>query len=165
MSDNEHRGFDEDQPEERGGAAPASRTAPEDLPVGASAAEQAATPRVLRRARDDKVLGGVCAGLGRYLAIEPVIVRLIFIALAFAGAFGVLVYLVAWVVIPEARPGDEVAAAPGGDKHTAVILGAALVLVGTVLLLDRLVPGMDRYLWPLALIGIGVAVLVAGGRR
>jgi phage shock protein PspC (stress-responsive transcriptional regulator) len=44
-------------------------------------------------------LGGVCAGIGDYLNIDPVIIRLIFLLLIFAG--GIVAYLVAWIIVPE----------------------------------------------------------------
>jgi len=52
---------------------------------------------------DNRIIGGVCAGIGAYWRIEPLIVRVIFLALIFAGGFGALIYLILWVVLPEAR--------------------------------------------------------------
>jgi phage shock protein C len=68
-------------------------------------------PRLLRRTRDDRVIGGVCGGLGRYLGIDPVLMRIAFVILAFAGGGGILVYLVAWVLIPVERPGEDLGTA------------------------------------------------------
>jgi phage shock protein C len=159
---------DEREPVDAGqtaGLAGETHPSPEARSADSDELPAAATGRVLRRVRDDKVLGGVCGGLGNYFAIEPVIVRLIFIALAFAGGLGVLLYFAAWMIIPEAGPGEEVGGPAGSDKRSAIVLGVALIAIGVVLLLDRLVPNMDRFLWPLALIAIGVAVLVVGRRR
>jgi len=61
----------------------------------------------LRRTRDDRVIGGVCGGLGRYLGVDPVLMRIAFVILAFAGGGGILVYLIAWVLIPAERPGED----------------------------------------------------------
>jgi phage shock protein PspC (stress-responsive transcriptional regulator) len=52
---------------------------------------------------DNRVIGGVCSGIGAYWDIDPVIVRIIFIALVLAGGLGVLVYLILYIVIPEAK--------------------------------------------------------------
>jgi phage shock protein C len=52
---------------------------------------------------DNRVIGGVCSGMGAYWNIDPVIVRIIFIALAFAGGIGVMVYLILYIVLPEAK--------------------------------------------------------------
>ena len=53
----------------------------------------------LYRNTSDAKLGGVCAGLGEYLNIDPVIVRLLFLLFFFAG--GVIAYIIAWIIVPE----------------------------------------------------------------
>ncbi len=58
--------------------------------------------RRLYRDPDDKVLGGVCGGLGAYFAMDPVILRILFVLIFFLGGSGVLVYLVLWIVVPKA---------------------------------------------------------------
>ncbi len=56
----------------------------------------------LYRSRNDKILGGVCAGIAEYLEIDPVVVRLIWvIATLFSMGLGILVYIIAWIIIPE----------------------------------------------------------------
>ncbi len=52
---------------------------------------------------DHRVIGGVCAGMGAYWNIDPVILRVIFVALILAGGLGVLVYIILYIVLPEAR--------------------------------------------------------------
>jgi len=60
-------------------------------------------PRKLRRAENDTVLGGVCAGIAHYLRIDPAVVRIIFALIAFAGfGFGFLLYVILWIVLPAA---------------------------------------------------------------
>lgn len=54
----------------------------------------------LYRSRTDRMFAGVAGGLGDYFNLDPVIFRIIFVLLAFQG-FGILLYLVLWVVIPE----------------------------------------------------------------
>ena len=53
----------------------------------------------LYRDSKNKKLGGVCSGLGDYFNIDPVIIRLAFLLLIFAG--GGIAYLVAWIIVPE----------------------------------------------------------------
>lgn len=119
----------------------------------------------LRRSRDDKVVAGVAGGLGRYLGIDPVIIRIAFVVLAVSGGSGVLLYLIGMIAIPEERPGEIPADAAPGDQHTGImILGAVLVVVGGLLLADRVFPNLTSVLGPLVLMGLGVAVLV-GARR
>lgn len=56
--------------------------------------------RVYRDTKRGK-LAGVCEGLGEYLDIDPVVIRLIFILLAFWGGAGILAYIAAWILVPE----------------------------------------------------------------
>jgi len=61
------------------------------------------TTRRLYRDPDNRILGGVCSGIGAYLNIDPIIVRIIFILLAIPGmGSGIVIYLILWIVIPEA---------------------------------------------------------------
>ena len=57
-------------------------------------------PKRLVRDTRQGVIGGVAAGIGQYLDVDPVLVRLAFVLLFFANGFGLLAYLVCWVVIP-----------------------------------------------------------------
>jgi phage shock protein C len=54
----------------------------------------------LYRSMNNKMLGGVSAGLGEYLNIDPTIVRLGFVALALMGGPGIVIYLIMWLVVP-----------------------------------------------------------------
>ena len=56
------------------------------------------------RSRTDKMIGGVCGGLAEYFDIDPTLVRLALLLLFFARGTGLLVYIIAWIIIPE-RPG------------------------------------------------------------
>ena len=80
---------------------------PEDISDndGPSAREKFASPGYHRMYRDTdhRVIGGVCSGMGAYWDIDPVIMRVLFVALVLAGGLGVLVYLILYVVIPEAK--------------------------------------------------------------
>jgi hypothetical protein len=69
-------------------------------------------------------------------------------------------------VIPEERPGQPVAAASAPRQETSrLVLGGALVVLGLVLLLDRIVPDLQRLFWPLAVIAAGAAIMLVGLRR
>jgi phage shock protein PspC (stress-responsive transcriptional regulator) len=80
---------------------------PEDISDtnGKSAHEKFSSPGYHRiyRDPDHRIIGGVCSGMGSYWNIDPVIVRVLFIALALAGGLGVIVYLILYIVIPEAK--------------------------------------------------------------
>jgi phage shock protein C len=55
----------------------------------------------LYRSRSDRMIGGVCGGLGKYLNIDPTLVRLLMVALALFGGPGLIVYLVMLIIVPE----------------------------------------------------------------
>ena len=52
---------------------------------------------------DNRVLGGVCGGLGAYMGIDPIIIRIIFIIVFFGFGIGLFIYLILWIIIPEAK--------------------------------------------------------------
>jgi len=56
----------------------------------------------LYRSSSEKMIAGVCGGLGDYLGLDPTIVRLIFILLFVMGGQGLLIYLILWLIMPEA---------------------------------------------------------------
>src|SRR4030042_1097364 len=80
---------------------------PEDISEegGASAREKFSTPGYHRMYRDPdrRIIGGVCAGMGAYWSIDPWIVRVIFLILAMMGGLGILIYLILYIVLPEAK--------------------------------------------------------------
>ena len=57
--------------------------------------------RRLRRSEVERMVGGVCGGIGEYFGIDPVLVRLAWVLLTIAGGSGVLAYLLAWLIIPD----------------------------------------------------------------
>lgn len=61
----------------------------------------------LTRSRTDRMVAGVCGGLAAYFAIDPVIVRLIFVLVTLTSGIGVLLYPVLWLVMPKAGPGPD----------------------------------------------------------
>jgi phage shock protein PspC (stress-responsive transcriptional regulator) len=87
--------FEEAEGQTSSGGTTAETTAQEEYQ------QQGAAPqgRRLYRAENDKVLGGVCAGLANYFGIDPAIMRLIFVLFLFMG-FGFLLYIILWIVVP-----------------------------------------------------------------
>ena len=55
----------------------------------------------LRRSSSDKMIAGVCGGLGKYFGLDSTILRLVFVLLLIFAGTGLLAYLVMWVVIPQ----------------------------------------------------------------
>lgn len=60
----------------------------------------------LYRSKRDCIIGGVAGGLAEYLDVDPTIVRILWVLLAFADGIGVLAYIIAWIVVPP-NPGPE----------------------------------------------------------
>jgi phage shock protein PspC (stress-responsive transcriptional regulator) len=58
----------------------------------------------LRLSGTDRKIAGVCGGLGEYFELDPVLFRAAFVALAFAGGLGILLYLALWLVVPGPVP-------------------------------------------------------------
>jgi phage shock protein C len=94
----------------------------------------------LQRSDSDRLIAGVCGGLGMHTNVDPVVYRLTFAALTLLGGFGLLLYLVAWLLIPAA----------GSGRATLDIAG-----------LRRQSP--MRKILVVALLGVGLLALAAGG--
>src|SRR3954468_12157697 len=119
-------------------------------------------PRKLTRSRDDRVVGGVCGGMGRYFNVDPLFFRIGAVALAFVGGAGLLLYLAALVLVPsEDQPEGAGAGAgagePGAQRNRALVIVA--IVVGLAVAFPFLLGGGLL----LAGIGIPLAVLVGAG--
>jgi phage shock protein C len=128
--------------------------------------EQKPTPTMsqLRRSKTDKVIAGVCGGLGRSLGVDPVWLRIAFVALTLAGGSGVLIYVIAWIAIPEGDESDS--AIPVTRTVTpALIVGGILIVIGAITLLGAFAPWMTKAFWPLVIVGIGAALMMGGLNR
>jgi len=67
----------------------------------------------LALSRRDKKIAGVCGGFAEYLGLDPTLVRLLWVLMAFFGGWGLIAYLVAWIVMPlEPEVVGERASAP-----------------------------------------------------
>jgi len=124
--------------------------------------------RRLYRSRKDRILGGVCGGLGEYLNVDPNLIRLLWIFLTFFYGIAVLVYVAAWILLPEEPLEAEVDVQPAPPRpvNWPLLIGAVLVALGAMALLEslRLIP--IRHSGSLALIIVGVIlVLIALSRR
>jgi phage shock protein PspC (stress-responsive transcriptional regulator)/two-component sensor histidine kinase len=124
--------------------------------------ETQATP--LRRSRSGAVLGGVCAGLGPRMGVDPLLLRVGFVIASVAGGIGIGLYAVCWAVIP-ADP--DAAAAEGrfgrvlGRRESWQVAAGIVLLVLAALLLFRewgIWVG-DAVVWPLVLASGGGALI------
>jgi phage shock protein C len=139
----------------------------------------------LYRSCKDKILGGVAGGLGEYFGIDPTIIRLIIVLLVFSG-FGVLAYLIAWIVIPldpscetKKTASDEIK--ESAEKFASSVkdavndtstkknnktndakfwVGIVIVALGTMFIFQNLL-GLNFWsnFWPLILISVGIVII------
>jgi phage shock protein PspC (stress-responsive transcriptional regulator) len=86
-----------------------------------------AEPKRLTRSGADAIIGGVGSGLGRYFGIDPLLFRIGFVVLSFAGGFGVLAYLLLLAFMPA-----DGAEKPGGTSKAAAIAGAVVLGIALV---------------------------------
>jgi phage shock protein C len=127
----------------------------------------------LYRSTTNKIVAGVCGGLGEYFNIDPVFVRVIAVILAIIPhGFGIVAYIVAWIIIPKEREAGAVVEKPVQKQKplspwNKYLPGVILIAVGIILLLE------DAWywfhwedFWPLLLIVAGLFLLLRrSGRR
>lgn len=131
-------------------------------------------PRLTRN-REQGMLAGVCAGLGDYFVLDPVIVRLVFVLVFFTSMLTLPLYLLLWLVMPR-RPAPPAVTPPHALQHAAPTplaphqhyqhrrnwrtLGYVLLGTGSLILLQQLAGWSLTVLLPLLMVGTGVVLLV-----
>ena len=121
------------------------------------------TPQPLRRDPSQRVLGGVCAGIANRLGVDPLVIRVAFVAAAAAGGLGLALYALAWVAVPvgdrSGTPMPRSAAVPHRGS-VEVAAGAGLLLLSVLLAFRELgIWFSDVIVWPLVLVTAGGALL------
>jgi phage shock protein PspC (stress-responsive transcriptional regulator) len=124
---------------------------------GGGAPPPAAPHKRLYRRTDNKVIAGVASGLGDYFNVDPVIVRIAFVLLAFAGGAGIIAYGVMWWIVPPtyevSNPGENaIRRLKGAPMWVAIVL----MVIGGLLLADQLGGRNEDVVWGLGLVAIGV---------
>lgn len=121
--------------------------------------------RRLYRSRTDRMIGGVAGGMASYLGIDPILSRLVWVALLFSGV-GFLLYIVAWIIIPETPEGVELARPPAASDQTLrLLIGGGLVVLGGIFLLREILPWLDDgIVWAAILVVVGIGILLKAVR-
>lgn len=145
------------------------------------------TNTIFYRSETDRMLGGVCGGLGNYLGVDTTLVRLFFVILFFGTGIGVLVYLALWIIAPSESTlnkdmtwkeslqdsgenfgerinnvGSEFTAAMRQPHPKAgIIIGGSLIALGGLLFIENL--GIPWLHWLDFDILWPVLLIVAGG--
>jgi phage shock protein PspC (stress-responsive transcriptional regulator) len=152
MDVNDTQGNGPDQePTVEGPQAPAG-----DQPTAEQPSAGGPGPKRLTRSRGDRVIGGVCGGLGRYFNVDPLLFRIGAVALVFLGGAGILLYLAALLLVPTEDQAAPIAPGAQGRNRALVIAGVVALLIVA---------------WPFLLfggalfagIGIPLAILVGAG--
>lgn len=125
----------------------------------------------LQRSKKDRILSGVCGGIGEYFNIDPTIIRIIFVFIGYNYfSTALIVYLLSSFIIPE----DEGVVYSDDDyyKHNEInrrnipfLIGGGLIIWGGVLLIKAIFPWITlrlmyiwRY-WPISLILLGLYII------
>jgi signal transduction histidine kinase len=119
-------------------------------------------PPPLRRDPAHGMLAGVCAGLSARLGVDPMIVRVCWLATIFAGGVGLPLYALAWLMVPADGPERPVVQRLLASRRDAWLVAAGsgcLVLAAMLLLRQWGVWFGDRWVWPLVLTAAGGALL------
>jgi phage shock protein PspC (stress-responsive transcriptional regulator) len=118
----------------------------------------------LYRSRTNKVVAGVCGGLGEYLNIDATIVRLICIFLTLLGGSGIIVYILAYFIIPlkPFEAGDTIQQVQP-DLTSGRIFGILFVLIGAMILLNNLDVLSFHHWWDISWDYMLPSVLILAG--
>jgi phage shock protein PspC (stress-responsive transcriptional regulator) len=136
----------------------------------------------LYRSSRGKVIAGVCAGLGEYFEIDPVLVRALFVIALFSGGIGVTLYFVLWIIMPSeetvfsshpptepSEPSElsETDDSIFSEKHKGTVLtGLVLVGLGMFFLIREFFPMFSfKFMFPIALIAIGAVIVFTALRK
>ena len=140
----------------------------------------------LYRNEDEAILTGVCSGLADYFDIDITLMRVIFVLLTIGGGSGLLIYIILWIVTP-VRKEIEIIDRENNAKEfvndvgkktknmakeikkeirvsktkSGSFLGIALMVVGVLILLEKLIPIVIRwdYVWPVLLVVLGAYLI------
>ena|SRR6056297_2219751 len=129
----------------------------------------------LYRSKKDSIIGGVCGGIAEYFEIDSTLVRLLAIIVVFLGGVGLIVYIIAWIIIPQ-NPDQEIDSdrehrqdeknnmsqeEGKRDNNRHVWGGLILIFFGLFFLMRSFFP---RFIlisfWPVILVVVGIVLIV-----
>ncbi|MGA7162102.1 MAG: PspC domain-containing protein [Bacteroidota bacterium] len=126
-------------------------------------------PKRLFKSRTNKVIGGVCGGLAEYFDVDPVIMRILFVLLAFFGGSGFILYIACAIIMPKQLLNLDGPAAPAEPRATNAkkLFGIALIIGGAIVLFSNLGFFSFFHMWdiswslvfPILLILLGMAII------
>jgi len=152
---------------------------------GSDTLEEEASTRKMYRDSGNRVIGGVAAGLSAFWGIDSTVVRVLFIGMSIFGGLGVVVYIIMWIALPEAKTITEKMQMSGepvtlsniessvkkglNEKDGAEESVFAKIILFPFRLLAAIIDGLARVLGPMFLllvdifrIGIGLCITLTG---
>lgn len=137
--------------------------------------------RKLFKSDDNKVLAGVCGGVGEYFDVDPVIIRLLVVIFTLMGGAGLIAYIIAAIIIPdknvnrthntntyenqESSSNENGTSCRKNGRGSSITLGIILIIFGGFILLKDFIPWVPREVFlATILIGLGVYFLVKKNR-
>lgn len=126
----------------------------------------------LTRSRSNKVISGVLGGIGEYFSIDANIIRIGYVFFSIFTPFpGLLIYILASIIIPSDN--GYIYEEDNYKDNTGLILGLALIIFGSILLAQVLLPMLNihipnfyyyfrqlRQFWPIVLIILGIVIII-----
>lgn len=144
----------------------------------------------LYKSRKDKVISGICAGIGEYFGIDPVLIRVIAVLLFFFGGVGVIAYIVGMIIIPveplqadnnekkETEKKETPKEESSENKHIdsgALIIGIVFLIAGFMFLMRNfnffdfhfwwIKDQIRLFFWPGILVALGVLLVLKGSKK
>ncbi len=134
----------------------------------------------LYRARTEKIIAGIAAGLGKYLDIDPILIRIVIVLITIFHGVGFIIYVALWIIIPEEpidnlyTPAEEIKTGDTDFKEYTsesvtendssskgrIIVGIILIGLGLVFLLEKFLPFFDFDLFlAIVFIVLGIALV------
>ncbi len=126
-------------------------------------------PKRLFKSRANKIIAGVCGGLAEYFDVDPVIMRVLFVLLAFFGGSGFILYIACAIIMP--KPVIDVAGMEASVESRSTnarkLFGIALIIGGAIILFSNLGLFSFLHMWdiswslvfPVLLILLGMAII------
>lgn len=118
----------------------------------------------LMKSKNNKVLSGVCGGIGEYFGIDPVVVRVVWVLFSISGGAGLLAYIVFALVMPDFNEKNSASmdaeVSYGHDKNSTKFLAVVLVVIGSGSLAERFIPWFDwKIVIPAGMLLLGLYLL------
>ena len=137
----------------------------------------------LFRSKINRKVSGVCGGIAEYFDIDPVIIRVIFVVTTLCWGFGLLIYIILWIVVPSApmniesvyekktqdtqeKRFENTSSSENRSHKGRTIGGILLILLGVLILMDNISAFLSfSTYWPVLLIVIGILILLLNFKK